>query len=242
MAGPRGKDPQAPEADRGRTPTRPSASGRLADALRRALDDPEETVRSSPVRGDVPPSARPDAAGRQASATGPSAAAEAPAQGAPRPEPVRPEPARPEAPAPVASVGAELSEAADEGDDGEEIVDEALIDSPDKLYFRIGEVAQLVGVDAHVLRYWESEFRMKPRRSPSGQRLYRRSDLSKFLRIKSLLHDEGYTIAGARKVLTGALGAPTVDPSRLKAALERVRVLRRLIREIQDELDLDNQT
>ena len=75
-------------------------------------------------------------------------------------------------------------------------------DLPDKLYFRIGEVARLVGVDSHVLRYWESEFKMKPHRSSSGQRLYRKSDLARFLRIKHLLHDEGYTIAGARKALS----------------------------------------
>ena len=155
--------------------------------------------------------------------------------------PLRQEPPGLPVPPPSPPLAADLPvDDDDDGDgDGEELVDDALIDAPDKLYFRIGEVAQLVGVDAHVLRYWESEFRMKPRRSPSGQRLYRRSDLSKFLRIKSLLHDEGYTIAGARKVLTGALGAPTIDPSRLKAALERVRILRRLIREIQDELELD---
>ena len=60
---------------------------------------------------------------------------------------------------------------------------------PDKLYFRIGEVAQLVGVDAHVLRYWESEFKIKPHRSSSGQRLFRKQDLSSFYRIKSLLHE-----------------------------------------------------
>lgn len=72
---------------------------------------------------------------------------------------------------------------------------------PDKLYFRIGEVAELVGVEPHVLRYWESEFRLRPHRSGSGQRLYRKQDVAKFLRVKQLLHDEGYTIAGARKLL-----------------------------------------
>lgn len=222
MAGPRGKDPQPSEPvdDRRATRGRPPTGARLADALRRALDDdPEETQRSLPLRTEAPPPGPP-----------------------PTPGPAAPPP--PVAP-PSPPLAADLPLDDEEGDaesDADEVVDDALIDSPDKLYFRIGEVAQLVGVDAHVLRYWESEFRMKPRRSPSGQRLYRRSDLSKFLRIKSLLHDEGYTIAGARKVLTGALGAPTVDPARLKAALDRVRVLRRLIREIQDELDLDAQS
>lgn len=73
---------------------------------------------------------------------------------------------------------------------------------PDKVYFRIGEVSQLVGVDTHVLRYWESEFPMiKPFRGPSKQRLYRRQDVENLLRIKGLLHDEGYTISGARRHL-----------------------------------------
>ncbi|WP_310599023.1 MerR family transcriptional regulator [Desulfobulbus sp.] len=73
---------------------------------------------------------------------------------------------------------------------------------PDKIYFRIGEVSHLVGVDTHVLRYWESEFSLiKPFRGPSKQRLYRRQDVYNLLRIKQLLHDEGYTISGARKHL-----------------------------------------
>lgn len=108
---------------------------------------------------------------------------------------------------------------------------------PDKLYFRIGEVAQLVGVDAHVLRYWESEFRMKPHRSASGQRLYRKQDLSRFLRVKHLLHDEGYTIAGARKVLSGPGAPAAADPQRIKAALDRVEALRDRIREFRDDIE-----
>lgn len=110
---------------------------------------------------------------------------------------------------------------------------------PDKLYFRIGEVAGLVGVDAHVLRYWESEFRMKPHRSSSGQRLYRKQDLARFFRIKRLLHDEGYTIAGARRVLAGgnSPSAQEVDVPRIRAALQRLQDLRSRILEIRDELD-----
>ena len=73
---------------------------------------------------------------------------------------------------------------------------------PDRVYFRIGEVSSLVGVDSHVLRYWESEFKIiKPRRAKSRQRLYRRKDVENLLLIKTLLHDEGYTIAGARRLL-----------------------------------------
>jgi DNA-binding transcriptional MerR regulator len=74
---------------------------------------------------------------------------------------------------------------------------------PDKLYFRIGEVAKLCGVEAYVLRFWESEFpQLKPNKSGTGQRLYRRRDVELALRIKQLLHSEGYTIAGARQVFT----------------------------------------
>ena len=74
-------------------------------------------------------------------------------------------------------------------------------DLPNKLYFRIGEVAEIVGVDTHVLRYWEKEMEMKPHRSNSGQRLYRKVDIVYFLRIRHLIHSEGYTIGGAKQVL-----------------------------------------
>lgn len=101
------------------------------------------------------------------------------------------------------------------------------LEVPDKLYFRIGEVAQLVDVDSHVLRYWEKEFKLKPHRSPSGQRLYQKQDLSMFLRIKHLLHDDGYTIAGARKVLSSTTKtAVMINPSGVRDALQRVTGLR----------------
>ncbi len=71
---------------------------------------------------------------------------------------------------------------------------------PDKLYFRIGEVAKLCKVEAYVLRFWETEFpQLKPRKGGTGQRLYRRADVEVALRIKRLLHEEGYTIPGARQ-------------------------------------------
>lgn len=73
---------------------------------------------------------------------------------------------------------------------------------PDKLYFRIGEVAKLCGVPAYVLRFWESEFpQLRPNKSGTGQRLYRKRDVEMALRVKQLVHDEGYTLAGARQVL-----------------------------------------
>ena len=74
---------------------------------------------------------------------------------------------------------------------------------PDKHYFKIGEVKQITGVEPHVLRYWESEFRIiRPQRASSKQRLYRRVDVENILAIKKLLYEDGYTVPGARKFLT----------------------------------------
>src|ERR1043165_1008930 len=73
---------------------------------------------------------------------------------------------------------------------------------PEKIYFKIGEVCDLVGVQPHVLRYWETEFPMlSPQKNRSGQRSYRRRDVEMALRIKQLLYNEMFTIAGARKKL-----------------------------------------
>jgi DNA-binding transcriptional MerR regulator len=73
---------------------------------------------------------------------------------------------------------------------------------PNKLYFRIGEVAKLAGVKPYVLRFWESEFRsLDPKKSGRGQRLYRRKDVELVLEIKRLLYEKRFTIEGARKVL-----------------------------------------
>ncbi len=73
---------------------------------------------------------------------------------------------------------------------------------PDKLYFRIGEVARLCHLPAYVLRFWETEFpQLKPGKSSTGQRMYRRRDVENVLRIKKLLYDDGFTIAGARQQL-----------------------------------------
>ena len=78
--------------------------------------------------------------------------------------------------------------------------DEILI--PDKLYFRIGEVATLCRLPAYVLRFWESEFpQLKPVKSNTGQRMYRKRDVESVLRIKQLLYEQGFTIAGARQQL-----------------------------------------
>jgi len=73
---------------------------------------------------------------------------------------------------------------------------------PDRLYFRIGEVARLCKLPAYVLRFWETEFpQLKPVKSSTGQRMYRRKDVENVLRIKGLLYEEGFTIAGARQHL-----------------------------------------
>jgi DNA-binding transcriptional MerR regulator len=77
---------------------------------------------------------------------------------------------------------------------------------PEKIYFKIGEVCDLVGVQPHVLRYWETEFPMlSPQKNRSGQRSYRRRDVEMALRIKELLYDEMFTIAGAKKKLQSEL-------------------------------------
>src|SRR5271166_5033469 len=78
--------------------------------------------------------------------------------------------------------------------------DEILI--PDKLYFRIGEVATLCRLPAYVLRFWESEFpQLKPVKSSTGQRMYRKRDVESVLHIKQLLYEQGFTISGARQQL-----------------------------------------
>ena len=77
---------------------------------------------------------------------------------------------------------------------------------PEKLFFKIGEVCELAGVQAHVLRYWESEFPMlAPQKNRAGQRVYRKRDVEIALRIKELLYEDQYTIAGAKKRLTNEL-------------------------------------
>jgi DNA-binding transcriptional MerR regulator len=83
-----------------------------------------------------------------------------------------------------------------------------------KLYYRIGEVAHIVGVQPHVLRYWESEFRtIRPRKSNKGQRVYSRRDVEKLLRVKDLLKNQGFTIAGAKKRLRDEVSSKTQTAS-----------------------------
>ena len=85
---------------------------------------------------------------------------------------------------------------------------------PEKLFFKIGEVCELAGVQAHVLRYWETEFpTLAPQKNRAGQRTYRRRDVEMALRIKELLYDEQYTIAGAKKKLANELRGGAVRES-----------------------------
>ncbi len=99
---------------------------------------------------------------------------------------------------------------------------------PVKLYYRIGEVAGIVGVEPHVLRYWETEFRtIRPQKSRKGQRIYSRRDVEKLLTVKELLYSHGFTIAGARKRLRegGVEPAPSGNPSQRAARALRAALL-----------------
>lgn len=117
---------------------------------------------------------------------------------------------------------------------------------PDKVYFRIGEVSELVGVDPHVLRYWESEFSViRPRRARSNQRLYRRQDVEYLLLIKTLLHNDGYTIAGARNLLKNKkgdgsqCGGPAKKPKKAKvSSRSQLADIKKELRKIQQILAL----
>jgi DNA-binding transcriptional MerR regulator len=114
---------------------------------------------------------------------------------------------------------------------------------PDKLYFRIGEVSKLVGVKAYVLRYWETEFpSLGPKKSGTGQRLYRRKDVEALLEIKRLLYEKRFTIEGARKALEAA-GKPLAPKARKTKAPQGELFsagldLRAVRRELQQILDL----
>ncbi len=71
----------------------------------------------------------------------------------------------------------------------------------EKIFFSIGDVSKILGVEQSVVRFWEKEFNVKPKRTSSGRRIYQKKDISKLLEIKKLLYDDGYTIKGAKKIL-----------------------------------------
>ncbi len=96
---------------------------------------------------------------------------------------------------------------------------------PDKQYFKIGEVSRILGVKPHVLRYWETEFpAIRPQKTRTNQRLYRRKDVEQLLLVKQLLYEEGFTIAGANKRLRQLSRAQAEDgEGRLVGVLDQVR-------------------
>jgi len=115
------------------------------------------------------------------------------------------------------------------------------VEIPDKLYFKIGEVAELTGIKPHVLRYWESEFALfRPAKSRSQQRVYRRKDIELVLRLKDLLYNQGFTIAGAKKKLREP-PPPAEDqlPLPLMPSAERLLLdeVRRDLRRLRKTLD-----
>jgi DNA-binding transcriptional MerR regulator len=111
---------------------------------------------------------------------------------------------------------------------------------PAKLYFRIGEVADLVGVEPHVLRYWEREFRsIRPSKSAKGQRVYSRRDVENLMRVRELLYAQGFTIAGAKKRLQGSgvetKSAPP-EPETAGKVMAQLRALRAEVAAFLNEL------
>jgi len=111
-------------------------------------------------------------------------------------------------------------------------------DIPDKLYFKIGEVSGILGVEPYVLRYWETEFtQLSPKKSGTGHRLYRRKDVELLLRIKQLLYEKRFTIEGARQSLQARPGKART-PKRVQHELFSTDPLPEIRRELSDILQL----
>jgi DNA-binding transcriptional MerR regulator len=109
---------------------------------------------------------------------------------------------------------------------------------PDKLFFKIGEVAKITGVKPHVLRYWESEFKLlKPSKSATGQRVYQKKDVEKVFTIKKLLYNEKFTIAGAKRRLmrSGKEEKPAKEKKQLSIAFDNQELLA-LLQDLKEEL------
>ena len=101
---------------------------------------------------------------------------------------------------------------------------------PNKLFFKISEVCEIVGVEPYVLRFWETEFpNFAPQKSKAGHRVYKKKDIENVLRIKELLYERGFTIAGARKQLSG---------KKVPKMTERDQILNRVRKGLQDILTL----
>lgn len=117
-----------------------------------------------------------------------------------------------------------------------------------KLYYKIGEVCEITGIEAHVLRYWESEFPvLHPLKNSAGQRVYRQKDIELVLRIKRLLYQDGFTIAGAKRQIRESLAGhrPVPEPeaapptaAAAPAAGPNPQAVRQLRAELQEILDL----
>jgi DNA-binding transcriptional MerR regulator len=112
---------------------------------------------------------------------------------------------------------------------------------PDKLYFKIGEVKKLTGIETHVLRYWESEFKIiRPQRASSKQRLYRKVDVENILAIKKLLYEDGYTVPGARKFLTAKREKKKIEAKRPKPENKAKKMLAEIkkdLKQLQKQLE-----
>lgn len=109
---------------------------------------------------------------------------------------------------------------------------------PDKLYFKIGEVSELLGLEPYVLRYWETEFPvLSPKKSGTGHRLYRRKDVELLLRIKHLLYERRFTIEGARQSLQAAARGPKASTAkRVQQELFSTDPLPEIRKELEDIL------
>lgn len=111
------------------------------------------------------------------------------------------------------------------------------IEIPDKTYFRIGEISKILGVEPYVVRYWETEFRtVKPIRTKSEQRLYRRKDLEALALIKKLLYQDRFTIAGAKKKLQELIREPEAATLPDEDCREKLRSIKKELRAIRDLL------
>jgi len=111
------------------------------------------------------------------------------------------------------------------------------VEIPDKLYYKIGEVAALLKVKTHVLRYWETEFaELQPVKSRTNQRLYRRKDVETALLIKDLLYRQGFTIAGARKQISSELRSQKPAETLVETPIEVLRQIKTDLQRIQKRL------
>ena len=111
-------------------------------------------------------------------------------------------------------------------------------DNPGKVFYRVGEVSQKIGVESYVLRYWEKMFpQLKPEKDESGQRVYTQADIDVVSRIKNLLHEQRYTIDGARKKLREeSKTRDSGDISELQTTLEKVKsILREVSARLEDK-------